>query len=276
MNKDGWQKPLWLANVIKGYHDVVITKLDAVLNLFESASDADFNSEDLLAGKKAFNGTTLITGTMTDNGAKTATLAAGGSYTIPEGYHNGSGVVNATSLSAQTSATATASQILSGKTAWVNGSKLTGNMSNKAGTTVTASSSKSGAYAYLTVPSTGYYDTSSKLKALLSNIYPNNHAYDVCSKNSPTASITVPSGVYDGYIICASSGWRATSGGGSFAIEGNGIESYTEIINDATEMAVLRNTLKIYKCKLVPGNTITMTLSVIVDNYPSGHLLLLY
>ncbi|MGM9834595.1 MAG: hypothetical protein ACI31M_02295, partial [Bacilli bacterium] len=40
---------------------------------------------------------TLITGTMADNGAVTSTLNAGGSYTIPAGYHNGSGKVTAKS-----------------------------------------------------------------------------------------------------------------------------------------------------------------------------------
>ena len=55
----------------------------------------------------------------------------GGSYTIPAGYHNGSGKVTANSLSSQTNANAGAGDILSGKTAWVNGSKLTGTMPNR-------------------------------------------------------------------------------------------------------------------------------------------------
>ena len=71
-----------------------------------------------------------LTGTMPNNGAKTASLNCGGSYTIPEGYHNGSGKVTANSLASQTSATATAAQITKGKTAWVNGTKLTGTNTN--------------------------------------------------------------------------------------------------------------------------------------------------
>ena len=66
---------------------------------------------------------------MVDNGAKTSSLNCGGSYTIPAGYHNGSGKITANSLASQTSATATAAQILSGYTAWVNGAKLTGTAS---------------------------------------------------------------------------------------------------------------------------------------------------
>ena len=68
----------------------------------------------------------MLTGTMANRGAITSNLNAGGSYTIPAGYHNGSGKVTANSLASQTSATATSADILTGKTAWVNGNKLTG------------------------------------------------------------------------------------------------------------------------------------------------------
>lgn len=70
-------------------------------------------------------------GTMPNRGAVTQSLNCGNSYTIPSGYHNGSGKVTANSLASQTSANATAGQILSGQTAWVNGSKITGSMSNR-------------------------------------------------------------------------------------------------------------------------------------------------
>ena len=67
-----------------------------------------------------------VNGTMPNKGAVTASLNCGGSYTIPKGYHNGSGKVTANSLSSQTGANATAKDIIKGKTAWVNGSKITG------------------------------------------------------------------------------------------------------------------------------------------------------
>ena len=86
---------------------------------------------DVLKGKTFSNGTQVgLTGTMENRGAINQTLNAGGSYTIPAGYHNGSGKVKVNSLASQTSATATAAQILSGKTAWVNGNKVTGSMAN--------------------------------------------------------------------------------------------------------------------------------------------------
>ena len=89
--------------------------------------DVNFSASDLLIGKSANNSNgEKVNGTMQNNGAKTASLNCGGSYTIPAGYHNGSGKVTANSLSSQTSANATAKDIIKGKTAWVNGSKITG------------------------------------------------------------------------------------------------------------------------------------------------------
>lgn len=71
-----------------------------------------------------------IAGTMPNQGAKTAALNAGGSYTIPQGWHNGSGKVTAKSLASQTDANAAAGNILTGKTAWVKGSKIIGTMAD--------------------------------------------------------------------------------------------------------------------------------------------------
>lgn len=67
-----------------------------------------------------------LTGTMTNRGAVNQTLNAGGSYSIPEGYHNGSGKITANSLASQTPGTAISAHILSGQSAWVNGNKVDG------------------------------------------------------------------------------------------------------------------------------------------------------
>ena len=54
---------------------------------------------DIKSGETAYNGDgELVTGTMVDQGAKKVSLAPGGSYTIPAGYHNGSGQVTAAAL----------------------------------------------------------------------------------------------------------------------------------------------------------------------------------
>lgn len=68
--------------------------------------------------------------------------------------------------------TATASDVLSGKT-FSNASSigLSGSMSNEGGTTVDAGSvTQDDSYTYLTVPLSGYYDTSSKLRAANSDL----------------------------------------------------------------------------------------------------------
>lgn len=94
-------------------------------------SDANATAAQILTGYTGYVNDVLITGTMPNRGAVSISLNCGGSYTIPQGYHNGSGKVTANSLASQTSANATAAQILSGYTAWVNGSKITGTMTNR-------------------------------------------------------------------------------------------------------------------------------------------------
>ncbi len=103
-------------------------------------------------------------GTMVNQGAKTASLNCGGTYTIPAGYHNGSGKVTANNLASQTApdsgkSAAGAAQILSGYQAYINGSKVSGTMANQGAKT--ASLNCGGAY---TIPA-GYHNGSGKVTA---------------------------------------------------------------------------------------------------------------
>ena len=113
----------------KGYHNgsgkVTVQSL-AILTASGDATEAE-----ILSGKKAYVDGSLLTGEMANQGAKTAELSAGGSYNIPAGYHNGSGKITAKSLASQTSGNATANDIAYGKTAYVNGSKVTGTFIDK-------------------------------------------------------------------------------------------------------------------------------------------------
>lgn len=105
-----------------------------------SSSDVTATVADVLKGKRTITSDSndeVVEGTMPNCGAKTASLNCGGSYTIPAGYHNGSGKVSANSLSSQTSGTAAAGNILKDKTAWVNGNKITGTIASQAGQTIT-------------------------------------------------------------------------------------------------------------------------------------------
>ena len=82
-------------------------------------------ADKILKDYKAYSKGQLITGTMANNGALNKAINAGESFTIPAGYTTG-GKVTGNSLASQTGGTATADNISKGKTAWVNGAKVTG------------------------------------------------------------------------------------------------------------------------------------------------------
>lgn len=73
--------------------------VEGTLELTGDAADSH-----VLSGKTYYNKDpkTRRAGTMPNRGAVAQELAAGGSYTVPEGYHNGGGKVTAKSLASQT------------------------------------------------------------------------------------------------------------------------------------------------------------------------------
>ena len=94
-------------------------------------ADTDAIQPDVREGKKFYSSALGIigTGTMKDHLNEPArTLRNGESYTIPEGYHDGRGILSAIALKDVTVASADASSILHGKTAWVNGELILGEM----------------------------------------------------------------------------------------------------------------------------------------------------
>ena len=88
--------------------------------------DATAEDSNVLSGKSYYNNNGKREGTMPNRGGMSAELAAGGSVSIPEGYHNGEGVVRAQDLASQTAGTAAAANIEAGYTAWVNGVEVEG------------------------------------------------------------------------------------------------------------------------------------------------------
>ena len=122
-------------------------------------SDATAVANEILAGETAYGPDGKITGTMPNNGAVTQELSAGEDYAIPAGYHSGGGKVSAIPLSEQTTGTAAAADILSGKTAWVNGAQVSGAMENRGA--VTQSLNAGGTY---TIPA-GYHSGAGKVTA---------------------------------------------------------------------------------------------------------------
>lgn len=76
--------------------------------------DATASASEILASKTAYVNGSKVTGTMTNNGAVTGTISTkAGQYTIPNGYHDGSGKV---SISSTEQAKIIASNIRSGIT----------------------------------------------------------------------------------------------------------------------------------------------------------------
>lgn len=60
-----------------------------------ATSDATAEAAHILAGKTAYVNGAKVSGAMPDKGAVTGTIATKeGEYTVPEGYHNGSGKVS--------------------------------------------------------------------------------------------------------------------------------------------------------------------------------------
>ena len=173
----------------KDLQDQLTTKTNELKTLNENLGKVTAAASDVLSGKTILTSSGLVTGSMTNNGSISQTLNAGGSYTIPKGYHDGTGKVTANTLSSQTSATAVASNILSGKTAWVNGSKITGTITNNASKTVTATAiTASGDNTLINIPQAGYYDTNSKISISNSELNSNLVNIDVLQTYSHSAS----------------------------------------------------------------------------------------
>lgn len=196
----------------------VINEINSITTLLDSTKDATATANQILNNQTAYVNGLKVTGSMVDNGAVSPLVDCGGVYTIPEGYHNGSGKVTANSLANQTSdATAGTLQIVPPYTAYVNGLRITGSMnvmsvdstdgtnfhSNAANCEYGAySSGDSTPYLYLGIPQWSY---------TTKNGFVRTPASTVASKLGITADKIV-----SGNTICGISG----TGGGTKKAEG--------------------------------------------------------
>lgn len=86
--------------LLQGYyaHDRSGETIAGACTYNADTSNATANAAELLAGKTAYAGGHILTGTMPNNGAASGTIATKAQeYTIPQGYHDGSGKVSISS-----------------------------------------------------------------------------------------------------------------------------------------------------------------------------------
>ena len=88
------------AHLLSGYkaHDRSGAVITGTCTYNADTSDATASADEILATKTAYVGGEKLTGTMVNNGAVTGTISTkAGQYTIPIGFHDGSGKVSISS-----------------------------------------------------------------------------------------------------------------------------------------------------------------------------------
>ena len=87
-------------SVLSGYtfHDKSGAAVTGTCDYDSDTSDATASVSEILASKTAYARGTKLTGTMPNNGGVTGTISTkAGEYTVPQGYHDGSGKVSISS-----------------------------------------------------------------------------------------------------------------------------------------------------------------------------------
>lgn len=105
-------------------------RIKNVAGTFTKEDNNPITEATVLSGKIGYVNGAKVTGNIPTVTPSATTLNCGSSAKIAKGYLASAVTITANSLASQTPGTAAAGDILSGKTAWVGGSKVTGSMPN--------------------------------------------------------------------------------------------------------------------------------------------------
>ena len=177
-----------------------------IADLKSKQATGDATADKVLSGSTFSNSSGIgLTGTMPNKGAISGSITtSGGSYTIPAGYHNGSGKVTGPTLGGLIGSNvnlSNAANLLSGQTAYgKNGTKYTGTMANRGAVSASITTS-GGSY---TIPA-GYHNGSGKITGptlgglIGSNVNLTNAAYLVSGQTAYGKNGTKYSGSMKNY-----------------------------------------------------------------------------